>query len=121
MRILIIDDEVLIRKCLGRVALSRGHVVREESDGKKGLKTWREFQPHLVFLDVLMPFLDGPSVLKQAGKKNDEKVVMMSAHRSFSDGLSISDVDLFVSKPFRNIVAVFDQAERLCFSSELSL
>lgn len=120
MRILIIDDEDLIRKCLSRVALSRGHIVQAESNGRSGLKTWKEFQPHLVFLDVLMPFLDGPSVLK-AAKKNNEKVIMMSAHRAFSDGLSISGVDLFVSKPFQNIVAVFDQAERLCLSPELSV
>ena len=121
MRVLIIDDEALIRKCLGRVALSRGHIVKVESDGKTGLKTWREFQPHLVFLDVLMPILDGPSVLRQAGRKNNEKVVMMSAHRAFSDRLSIPNVDLFVSKPFEDIVAIFDQAEQLCFSPDLSL
>ena len=121
MRVLIIDDEALIRKCLGRVALSRGHVVKMESDGKKGLSTWKEFQPHLVFLDVLMPFLDGPFVLEAAGKKNNEKVIMMSAHRAFSDGLSIPGVDLFISKPFQNIVAVFDRAEQLCLSPELSI
>ena len=123
MRVLIIDDEALIRKCLCRVALSRGHIVRTESDGRKGLKTWREFQPHLVFLDILMPQMDGPSILQQAGKKNNEKVMMMSAHRTFSDGLSIPGVDLFVSKPFQDIVAVFNQAEQLCFSGgeELSI
>ena len=121
MRVLIVDDETLIRKCLYRVALSRGHVVRMESNGKEGLNAWKEFQPHLVFLDVLMPFLDGPSVLEAAGKKNNEKVIMMSAHRAFSDGLSIPGVDLFVSKPFHDVVSVFDQAEKLCLLPELSL
>ena len=113
MRVLIVDDEVLITKCLARVALSRGHQVRTEGSGLKALRVWQEFQPHLVFLDILLPDLDGPSVLERAGKKHNEKVVMMSAHRAFSDGVSIPGVDLFVSKPFQDIVRFFKQAEGL--------
>lgn len=115
MRILIIDDEVLIGKSLSRVAVLHGHTVKTEQNGQEGLKTWKEFKPHLVFLDVLMPGLDGPSVLKQVGKKNNEKIVMMSAHRAFSNE-SIPEVDLFISKPFKDIVNVFRQAEQLCLS-----
>ena len=122
MRVLIIDDETLIRKSLVRIALSRGHIAKAESDGESGLNTWKEFQPHLVFLDILMPNLDGPSVLKQVGKKNNEKVVMMSAHRAFSAGFSVPGVDLFISKPFQDITTIFNQAEQLCFfDKELSL
>lgn len=113
MRVLIVDDEFLIEKCLARVALSRGHIVRTENSGLKALSAWREFKPHLVFLDILLPDLDGPSLLKQVGKRNNEKVVMMSAHRAFSDGISIPGVDLFVPKPFQDIVQFFEQAERL--------
>ena len=114
MRVLIVDDETLIRKCLARVALSRKHQVRTEADGVKGLNAWREFKPHLVFLDILMPGLDGPSVLQAVGKHNNEKVVLMSAHRAFSDGVSLPGVDLFISKPFKDIIAVFNRAEGLC-------
>ena len=107
------DDEVLIEKCLARVALSRGHIVKTENNGLRGLRVWRKFQPHLVFLDIFLPGLDGPSLLQEAGKKNNEKVVMMSAHRAFSEGASIPGVDLFVSKPFQDIVRFFDRAEDL--------
>ena len=113
MRVLIVEDEILIEKCLARVARSRGHTVRTEANGLKALGVWREFKPHLVFLDVFLPDLDGPSLLSQAGKQNNEKVVMMSAHRAFSDGMSIPGVDLFVSKPFQDIVQFFEQAEKL--------
>ena len=113
MRILIIDDEALIGRCFYQIALSRGHQAKVELNGISGLKTWQAFQPHLVFLDILIPGGDGPSILKKMGKKNNEKVVMMSAHRAFSDGFSVPGVDLFVSKPFPNIVSVFDQAEHL--------
>ena len=114
MRVLIVDDEALIRKCLGRVALSRGHIVRTGRDGTEGLKIWRRFQPHLVFLDVLLPGLSGPAVLQQSGKNNNEKVVMMSAHKACSDGASLSGVDMFLSKPFQDIEKVFKQVELLC-------
>ena len=113
MRILVVDDESLIRKCFSRIGHARGHAVRTEQDGIAGLKAWRDFQPHLIFLDILMPGLDGPSVLKQAGKQNNEKVVMMSAHRAFSEGISIPGVDLFFSKPFKDITKVLEQAENL--------
>ena len=116
MRVLIIDDESLIRKCLYRIALSRGHTVKAEKDGIAGLNTWQSFQPHLVFLDVLLPFLDGPSLLKKSGKKNHEKIVMMSAHQSFTDK-SFSNIDLFVKKPF-DMIKTFQSAEDLVLRSK---
>ena len=117
MRILIVEDEFLIRECLSRVAQSKGHTVKAEKSGKAGLKTWKAFQPHLIFLDILIPEIDGPSLLELVGKKNNEKVIMMSAHRELSQ-LSMSGVDLFIPKPFYNIESVFKQAESLCNSEE---
>ena len=117
MRILIVEDEYLIRECLLRVAQSKGHTVKTEKSGKSALKTWKLFQPHLIFLDILIPEIDGLSLLELVGKKNNEKVVMMSAHRELSQ-LSTSGVDLFISKPFHNIESVFNEAENLCHSKE---
>lgn len=116
MRILIIEDEHLIQECFYRIALMRGHTVKSEKNGLNGLKIWKEFQPHLVFLDILIPGMDGPTVLKNVHKTNNAKVVMMSAHRAYVDGLKIPNVDLFVTKPFSDIVTIFKQAEQLCFS-----
>ena len=85
MRILIVEDEFLIRECLSRVAQSKGHTVKAEKSGKAGLKTWKAFQPHLIFLDILIPEIDGPSLLELVGKKNNEKVIMMSrSQRAFT-------------------------------------
>ncbi len=126
MKVLIIDDELLIRRSLSRIANERGHQVKIASDGQEGLNIWLAFRPDLVFLDVFLPQLDGPSLLKSVGKST-EKVVMISARhpelvksshllneennfRSFLD----KNVDLFIPKPFDDILAVFNQAEQLC-------
>ena len=118
MRVLIIDDEILIAKSLYSVALSRGHNAKMAHDGFLGLKIWKQFKPHLVFLDILMPKMDGPCVLEKAKKQSHEKVVMMSAHTAFLDDPYIPGVDLFISKPFKNILTTFIKAERICFAGE---
>lgn len=76
MKILIVDDERLVRLSLGRAFRAKGHKVTEASDGNEGLVRWLEMQaagqgPDVVFLDVLMPGLSGPELLK---KMRDEKV-----------------------------------------------
>ena len=53
MKILIVDDEPLVRKSLSRACRSKGHEVVEAVDGTEGLAKWRETTPDLVFLDVL--------------------------------------------------------------------
>lgn len=126
MKVLIVDDELLIRRTLSRVARERGHQVKVAGDGKEGLNIWLTFRPDLVFLDVLLPKLDGPSLLKTIGKST-EKVVMISARHpdliKSSNFVSKEDnihsfldqnVDLFISKPFNDILTVFSQAEQLC-------
>ena len=113
MRVLIIEDEHLIRECLGRVGQARGHSIQLAKEGLKGLQLWQSFHPHLIFLDILMPKMDGLQVLKEAGKAPYQKVVMMSAHRELSKNPPVEGVDLFIPKPFHDIVALFKQAEDL--------
>lgn len=115
MKILIVDDEELVRKTLGRVARSRGHEVTEVEDGLKGVDAWKSFCPNLVFLDVLMPGLSGPQVLKEVKKDDSTKVVLMSAYSgeyNLETAQSIG-AELFIQKPFENIFEVMDQAEGL--------
>ena len=63
MKVLIIDDEPIIRRALGRVFKKRGHEVLEAEGGESGLEKWKSSGPDLVFLDVLMPDLNGPQVI----------------------------------------------------------
>ena len=63
-RILIIDDSRTIRTAIKSKLEARKLVVKEASSGKEAIKLIREQVPDLILLDVVMPELDGLSVLK---------------------------------------------------------
>jgi len=115
MKVLVIDDESIIRRALSRALQSRGHQVVESTDGESGLKVWLEQGPDLVFLDILMPGLSGLQVLEEVRKSNKAKVILMSAYTGHSSAKeSLHDgADLFVSKPFQDIFEMVKVAEGL--------
>ncbi|MBO9666944.1 MAG: response regulator [Bdellovibrio sp.] len=115
MKVLIVDDEALVRRSLSRAFKAKGHEVSEAVDGKEGLEQWKAFSPDLVFLDVLMPALTGPEVLKEIGAARSGKVILMSAfagEHNMETALQMG-ADLFVPKPFEDIFAIVKMAEDL--------
>lgn len=59
-RVLLVDDEVGITRALALYLSEQGGCdVRVENDGTRALAAAREFRPHLIFLDVMMPEADG--------------------------------------------------------------
>lgn len=113
MKVLVVDDELLIRRSLRKAAEMKGHEVFEAVDGIDGLKKWRETQPDLVFLDVLMPGLTGPDVLREMKGKSAAKVVLISAYAGEFDPKTLAGANLFIPKPFDDIFAVIEQGEGL--------
>ncbi|MCB0362940.1 MAG: response regulator [Bdellovibrionales bacterium] len=116
MKVLVIDDEALVRKALARVAKMKGHEVFEAEDGIEGHRLWIENCPDLVFVDVLMPRMNGPQLLQEMGSEHRAKVVLISAYSgdyNLETAKSIG-ADMFVPKPFTDIFLVFDTAEGLC-------
>lgn len=115
MKILIVDDEALVRRSLGRAFRARHHEVLEAIDGTEGLRVWKEARPELIFLDVLMPGLSGPQVLKELGAQRTGRVVLMSAfagEHNMETALEMG-ADLFVAKPFEDIFSVVRMGEEL--------
>lgn len=115
MKILIVDDEALVRRALRRAAEMRGHQVIEAADGDEGIKVWQSEKPDLVFLDVLMPKQTGPQVLQEMGLHHGAKVILISAYSGEYNLERAKNIgaDLFISKPFENIVNVIISAESL--------
>lgn len=115
MKVLVVDDEAILRKSLGRALQLRGHEVITASNGREGVDKWLSEKPDVVFLDVVMPELTGPQVLEELGEKRSGKVILMSAYapdrmKELTERFS---VDLFLPKPFEDIFTVVAMAERL--------
>lgn len=115
MKILIVDDEILVRISLKRVFESQGDTVFLAEDGVQGLELWRTEKPDLVFLDVIMPKLTGPEVLTEMGKGKTGKVILISAYagEQNQDTARQMGADLFMEKPFENIFDVVAMAKGL--------
>jgi len=125
MKILVIDDEPLVRRSLLRAIQSRGHSGFEAEDGKRGLEVWRSCGSDLdlVFVDVLMPGLGGPDMLAQVLDPRNPPVladteralpyvVLMSAFSGEDSEKLAHDcgADRFLQKPFDDLFAILDQA-----------
>jgi CheY-like chemotaxis protein len=122
MKVLIVDDEPLVRLSLRRALEKRGHVVAECHDGLAALESWAQFGPELVFLDVLMPRLSGPDLLKHLSPavRGHAKVILMSAYAGEYDLAKAKSLgaDLFVAKPFDDIFTVVAAGEEMTSECE---
>ena len=101
--ILVIEDEPNIAEALRLNLNLQGYDAEIATDGDKGLKLWRSRKPDMIVLDIMMPILDGFSVLKTI-RNEDQKIpiLILSARGDTKDkvkGLKYG-VDDYLSKPF---------------------
>ncbi len=102
MKILIVDDESMIRNVLREYVEFEGNEAFEAEDGMQAVKMCRENTYDLVLMDVMMPHLDGYSAVKEIKKIKDVPVIMLSARGEEYDKLFAFEigVDDYVTKPF---------------------
>ena len=102
MRILIVDDEEMIRDVLREYVEFEGNEAFEAEDGMEAVKLCRENDYDLILMDVMMPHLDGFSAVKEIKKQKDVPVIMLSARGEEYDKLFAFEigVDDYVTKPF---------------------
>jgi CheY-like chemotaxis protein len=115
MKILIAEDEPLIRRSLDRAFSRAGHQVQTAQDGEAALELWRQNPPDVAILDVLMPKMTGPELVmavRQAGSVGTTRVVLMTAYAS-SEEWGEFKPDLFLTKPFEDILVVVQRIEEL--------
>ena len=80
-KILIVDDEQLIRETLTMILLEKGYTVITAKDGTSGIEIFQTEQPDMVILDIRLPDMNGLDVLKRMKKENgDISVIMITAY-----------------------------------------
>ena len=100
--ILVADDEASIRRILETRLSMIGYKVVTACDGKEALKLFKDYDPDLVVLDVMMPKLDGYGVCQELRKDSDVPIVMLTALGDVADritGLELG-ADDYIGKPF---------------------
>jgi CheY-like chemotaxis protein len=111
-KILVVDDEEDIRKLLVTLFEDAGYEVITASDGKEALEVAKAQHPDLIFLDILMPIMDGfqtCAALRKDPETKDTFIAFLTARdlpEDWDKGLQ-SAADMYIAKPF--------QADRLLF------
>lgn len=113
--ILIVEDDRHIAEGIRLNLTLQGYEVIIATDGVAGLSRWKESRPDLVILDIMLPGIDGLSIL-QSIRLEDERlpILILSAKGDPSDrikGLSLGGDD-YLSKPF-NLEELLLRVERL--------
>ncbi|MEI8172117.1 MAG: response regulator transcription factor [Deltaproteobacteria bacterium] len=114
-RILIIEDDGHIAEGL-RLNLSlRGYDVMIAADGSSGLREWKERKPDMIVLDIMLPGIDGLSILRNIRLEDERIPILIITAKSEPEyrvkGLSYG-VDDYLSKPF-NLDEFLLRVERL--------
>lgn len=102
IKILLIDDEPNILQFLEMGLQNEGFEVQAAQDGMTGVTLAKQFRPHIVILDVMMPGMDGFEVCRMLKKSENVAIIMLTARDEVEDrvkGLTLG-ADDYVMKPF---------------------
>lgn len=101
-RILIVEDELVLRETLTYNLVKEGYAVSAAADGRRALELVQEDAPELVLLDIMLPGLDGFEVCRVIRKEHTVPIIMLTARDDVVDkvvGLEIG-ADDYLTKPF---------------------
>jgi len=102
-KILVVDDEPLIRKLVTDFLKKEGYSTIEAEDGRKAMDLFFEEQDiDLIILDVMLPEYDGFTVCREIRKKSKVPIIMLTARGEEFDEIFGLDIgaDEYISKPF---------------------
>lgn len=109
-RLLVVDDVTDNRLLLRDLLLSAGLSVRQASNGQEAVEVWQDWQPHLVWMDLRMPEIDGYGAVREIRRREAEqqihppvKIIALtaSAFKEERDATLASGFDDYMLKPFR--------------------
>ena len=113
--ILVIEDDAHIAEGLKLNLSLQGYRVASAGDGPSGLQKWKEVRPDLIVLDIMLPVIDGLSVLRAIRLEDERLPILILSAKAASDdiikGLSWG-VDDYLTKPF-NLEELLLRVDRL--------
>jgi OmpR family response regulator RpaB len=101
-KILIVDDEIIVRQILQTRLEFIGYTVITATNGNEAIEKFFHERPHLVVLDIMMPQLDGYSVCQTIRNESDVPIIILTALEDVADrvtGLELG-ADDYIMKPF---------------------
>lgn len=101
-KILIADDEQLMRQLVIDFLKPEGYEILEASDGKEALEIYDKEHPDLILLDVMMPGYDGWTVCREIRRESTVPIMMLTAKGEEIDQLFAYNLgaDEYITKPF---------------------
>ncbi len=101
-RVLIVDDELPIRRYLRAALSAQGFTLAEAADGQEALKAAVSFHPDLIILDLGLPDIDGIEVTKRLREWSLTPIIVLSVREAEADKIAALDAgaDDYLTKPF---------------------
>lgn len=117
IKCLLVDDESDFRELMSFWLRSKGYLVVEASEGEAAVKLVKEEDPDIIFLDLIMPVMDGVEALKRIREFNkDVPVIIISAYiddRKANDALAYGISGVFYKgKDFNEGLSLLESALR---------
>ncbi len=113
-RVLVVDDDALIRDTLATALIDEGYAVRVAPDGQAALQTLHEWLPDLIVLDLMMPVMDGHA-FRMAQRGLDRAahipVIVLSAAHNIQGRVAGLGAAAVLPKPF-DLGILLDVVER---------
>jgi DNA-binding response OmpR family regulator len=103
-RILVVEDDELLREALAEVLADDGHDVRTATNGVDALGELEVWEPEVIVLDLMMPIMDGFAFREEQRRRDlrsDVPVLVLSAVRDLDAAADRVDAAACLPKPFR--------------------
>ena len=100
--ILVVDDEPQITRVLRTTLAAKGYEIRVANDGLMALEIMKDWSPHLIITDLMMPNLDGVELCKRVRATSDVPIIVLSVRGQERSKIEALDAgaDDYMTKPF---------------------
>ncbi|MCB9077943.1 MAG: GAF domain-containing protein [Anaerolineaceae bacterium] len=105
-RILVVDDSATNRQLMSKLLKPLGFEVKEAVDGQDAIEQWQQWQPHLIWMDMRMPVMDGYEATRKikATTQGQATAIIALTASTFEEEQAVvvsAGCDDFLRKPFR--------------------